>query len=206
MHPMHIGPNQTFGAHINTSAFSTSAFLKPLAQPLFDTEVRPPGQFTELQFFSGSVTYNYESIQRSKTRSVLKLFEKGLIRKSVITEHPDQWNMSRTPQEVMDGYAFSGDVIIGLHENKKPRRALILCHNGMLAGRAGGREINPALDGLIILWDEGQHWGRRLKVLNFANIREAYEKIGPEVCMALAARASKHPEIKMAGEATKITI
>lgn len=201
-----IGPNQTFGAHINTVAFSASALMKPLAQSLFDTEVRPPGQFTELRFFSGSATYNYESIQRSRTRSVLKLFEKGLIEKSVITEHPDNWVMARTPQEVVDGYAFSGDAIIGLHSNKNPRRALVLCHNGMLAGRAGGREINPTQDGLIVLWDEGQHWGRRFKVLNFANIREAYRKIGPEVCMALAARCSKHPEVRMAGEAAKITI
>jgi hypothetical protein len=197
-----IGPNQTFGAHI-----SINAFLRPLPTPLYDTEVpAAPGTLNELKFFSGGVSYNYESIQRSRTRSVLKLFEKGLVRKSVITEHHDKWSMERTPKEVMDGYTFSGDVIVGLDSTKKPRRALVLCHNERLAGRAGGREINPTQDGLIILWDEGKHWGRRFKVLNFANIREAYEKIGPEVCMALAARASKHPEIRMAGEASKITI
>jgi len=193
-----IGPNQTFGAHI----------MIPLGTPLFDTEVPPvsKSQSIELKFFSGSTTHNYERIQRSKTRSVFKLFKKGLIREDVLTAHPDEWLMTRTPQEVMDGYTFSGDVIIGLNSSKKPQRALVLCHSELLAGRAGGRELNPTLDSLIVLWDEGQHWGRRIKVLNFANIREAYEKLGPEVCMALAARCSKHPEIRMASEARKIQI
>jgi hypothetical protein len=193
-----IGPNQTFGAHI----------MIPLGTPLFDTEVPPvsKSQSIELKFFSGSTTQIDERIQRSKTRSVFKLFKKGLIREDVLTAHPDEWPMTHTPQEVMDGYTFSGDVIIGLDSAKKPRRALVLCHNGMLAGRAGGRELNPTLDSLIVLWDEGQHWGRRIKVLNFANIREAYEKLGPEVCMALTAQCSKHPEIRMASEARKIQI
>lgn len=203
-------PGQTFGAHINMQSF-----LRPLSGPLFNVETTPYGSQVQISFFSKPPFFvpDAESIRRSKSRSVLKLVEKGLIPGSVLTDRPDDWPFKRTPTEVVSGDAFPGDVIFGLDSSQKPRRALVLCTNGVPYDRwrdvdhSGHiRDLTPRHPGFIVLWSEGIHWGRRTKVLSLENIRKAYAALSPEVYMALEARCALEPEISMAGDSLKIPI
>jgi hypothetical protein len=188
-----IGPNQTFGAHI----------LVPLGTPLFDTEVPNPfNEFTELAFYGWSekmVVFNQEKFRKAKTRSVLKLIEWGLVRPEILSDDPNA-RVMLSPSVAIEGRAESGDVILGLNNNSKPARALVLGQNGFVL-KDGSVKF-----GFHVLWAEGNRWGKRVKKLNLDCIQRAYVMAGPLVCMAIEAKASSEPGIRMAGEASGITI
>jgi hypothetical protein len=188
-----IGPNQTFGAHI----------LIPRATPLFDTEVpNLSNEPIELSFFGWTgkmVVFDQKKFRKAKTRSVLKLIEWGLVHPEICSEDPNTRVMA-SPIAARDGYVVSGDVVLGLDNNSKPARALVLCQNDFTF-KNGAVKF-----GFLVLWDEGDRWGKRVKKLSIFSISQAYDLAGPEVCMALEARASASPEVQMAGEAVKIPI
>jgi hypothetical protein len=188
-----IGPNQTFGAHI----------LIPRATPLFDTEVpNLSNEPIELSFFGWTgkmVVFNQKRFRKAKTRSVLKLIEWGLIHPEIRSEDPNTRVMA-SPIAAIEGHVVSGDVVLGLDNNFKPARALILCQNDFTF------KDGCVKFGFLVLWAEGDRWGKRVKKLSLFSVSQAYDLVGPEVCMAIEARASASLEIQMAGEAREIQI
>ncbi len=188
--PLQITPNQTFGAHINVNAF-----LRPLAQPLFDTD-------RVIKSWDRAHIYRLR-----RSRNVVKMIQAGIVYGHVLTENHDQRPIRPYPNSQERVRALgSGDVVLATEHDGIVRRALILCLDVWSAENPEENCKASAKYGFRVLRSKGNQWEHRIKHVYLCDIVHAYEQAGPEVCMALEAQYSEHPEIKMAGEAQKLPI